>query len=203
MKNVNFIIAVPILFAVVCGLTWAQEESSNGENSDSVQVNEENLEILDTQDPEVEIEEGLNSFSVWDFVRMVLILGGVIAVIYGIFFFLKKVGNPKYSENSLISVVATQNLQGNRSVHLIEVGNELLLIGSAEGSVRLIKKIEDGETLDTIKLHRSEAHAGEGNFSQTLRGIFKKGSDVTPTTRSKVDDGALFLQKQRERLKNM
>lgn len=258
MKHVFIIIALSgVLF--LCGLpVWSQTaagsendtsvqsaaeeqgatQSTNGEAADQENtgtaqpsaVNEEELSILDTQSPQVELEEGLNTFTVWDFLRMVLVLGGVIAAIYGIFFLLKRVGNPRTQPDSLINVLSTQNLQGNRSLHLVEVGNEVFLVGSAEGGVQLVSRIEESETLDAIHLYRSQLSAGTQTFQNTLKGIFSKtsashdqgpsvnpatatagagttggsGSQSTQNTQSNSMNGsALFLQQQRERLKNL
>jgi len=101
-------------------------------------------------------------------------------------------------------VLSTQNLQGNRALHLIQVGNEVYLVGSAEGGVQLVSRVEDGETLDQIRLYRSElAAAGGATFQQALRGIFQKTDGGSSSSRDSVQSSALFLQKQRERLKNM
>ncbi len=244
MKRVFIIIALAgVLF--LCGLpVWAETGTSaqsaavaqNAQSSPEAEaaettttgteqpsaVNEEDLAIRDTQSPQVQLEEGLNTFTVWDFLRMVLVLGGVIAAIYGVFFLLKRVGNPRTQPDSLINVLSTQNLQGNRSLHLVEVGNEIFLIGSADGGVQLVSRIEENETLDAIHLYRSQMSAGTKTFQSALKGIFSKGSagEPQPATSgaagatgasastagnldSNIGGSALFLQKQRERLKNM
>lgn len=193
----------------------SEEETAESENAGTEQssaVNEEDLVIQDSQSPEVELEEGLNTFTVWDFLRMVLVLGGVIAAIYGVFFLLKRVSNPRTQPDSLINVLSTQNLQGNRSLHLVEVGNEIFLIGSADGGVQLVSKIEENETLDAIHLYRSQMSAGTKSFQGALKGIFSKTSAAEPQPAAagttgergdRISGSALFLQKQRERLKNL
>ncbi|MDY7027018.1 MAG: flagellar biosynthetic protein FliO [Spirochaetota bacterium] len=201
MKNVFIIIVVSVVLVITAAPAWSQAEDYADGNQLPAQVNEEELPIQDTQAPEIQLEEGLNTFTIWDFLRMVLVLGGVIAAIYGIFYLLKRVGNPKSQPNNLITVLTTQNLQGSRALHLIEVGNEVYLVGSSDGGVNLVSRIEDGETLDQIRLYRSEVIAGGKSFQQTLKGFFHKGG--VPETDDSMQDGALFLQKQRERLKNM
>lgn len=174
---------------------------AEGENAPGP-VNEEDLAINDNENASPQMQGNFTAFSWWDFLRMFIILGAVIAVIYGIFFVLKRMGNPKFQANNLITVLSTQNLQGNRALHLVEVGNEVFLIGSSEGSVELVSKIEDGETIDELRLYRSELGAGARSFQETLRGLFSKGQqsgDESPG----VQSGAMFLQKQRERLKKM
>ncbi|MFO7849210.1 MAG: flagellar biosynthetic protein FliO [Spirochaetia bacterium] len=190
-----------------------EEVSEEGEigsaGRDAQQAEEEELQIDDAETPETEMEGGLTQFSLWDFLRMFLILGAVIAAIYGIFFILKRLGNPSFQGNSLISVLSTQNLQGNRSLHLVEVGNEVFLIGSSEGGVELVGKIEDQETLDQVKLYRSEMSAGGQSFQRSLKDIFQrgKGTNGEKVSASGKEENtgasAFFMKKQRERLKNL
>ncbi len=190
----------------------SETDAGNAENDNSIvdtgldsregEVNEEDLIIRDEESPEVQLEGGLNNFSIWDFLRMFIVLGGVIAVIYGLFYLLKKMQNPRLQENSLISLISSQSLQGNRSLHLIEVGNEVFLVGSSEGGVELVGKITDQETLDQVRLYRSEIRGAENSFGRTLRDIFGRNGGSNGEE-EKDFSGALFLQKQRERLKNL
>ena len=185
----------------------AEEQTAAGpetaENAGAPEaVNEEELAINDPDTSASQFDGGFTAYSWWDFLRMFLILGAVIAVIYGVFYVLKKSGNPKFQANNLISVLSTQNLQGNRSLHLVEVGNEVFLIGSAEGNVRLVSKIEDGETIDELRLYKSEMGAGGKSFQEALRGFFSRGEETEPSG-DHVRSGAAFLHKQRERLKNL
>lgn len=174
-------------------------------------VNEEELAINDPDTTTPQLQGNFTAFSWWDFLRMFLILGAVIAVIYGVFFLLKRMGNPSFQANNLITVLSTQNLQGNRSLHLVEVGNEVFLIGSSEGNVGLVSKIEDNETIDELRLYRSEMGAGARTFQETLRGLFNRGVQASGSASAEsrtgenagVQSGAVFLQKQRERLKKM
>ncbi len=166
-------------------------------------VNEEELAINDSDTSESPIQGNFTAFSWWDFLRMFVVLGAVIAVIYGVFFVLKRVGNPGLQANNLINVLSTQNLQGNRSLHLVEVGNEVFLIGSSEGNVGLVSKIEDGETIDELRLYRSEMGGSGKSFQETLRGLFNRESQASESPKTQVQSGASFLQKQRERLKKM
>jgi flagellar protein FliO/FliZ len=70
--------------------------------------------------------------------RMVVGLAIVLAVVYGIYWLLKKRyrggGGGKVADGRL-ELVATTNLAGNRAVHLLRAGDELFLIGSSEQSV--------------------------------------------------------------------
>lgn len=176
------------------------EETAVSENTRE-SVSEESLIILDTEDPGVlENTTALNTFSVWDFMRMLLVLGAVLGFIYFIFFLLKKAGKPKIISDSTINVISTQNLESGRSLHLIEIGPQIFLIGSGESSVQLISEITNKETLDTIKLDKSARSESNNTFTDIFRGFFKKENSSISLAKP---DQVSFMKKQRERLRNM
>jgi flagellar protein FliO/FliZ len=85
-----------------------------------------------TQAPAVASSGGTGAF-----VRMIVGLAVVLAVIYGVYWLLKMYGKSKKNVQSdgPIDVVATTALAPDRSVHLVRLGDELLLLGSAEHSI--------------------------------------------------------------------
>ena len=152
---------------------------------------------------EAEDEPGrLNTFTVWDFLRMILILGAVIGLIYLIFWFIKKKGSPSLQNNELFSILSTQAVASNRAIHLVQVGNQYFLVGSGENSVNLISEIGDKETVDEIRLKMSQQEPGKKkSFTEMLSGMFGQSSSV------RLDGGVSvktdFLKNQRDRLKRM
>jgi flagellar protein FliO/FliZ len=137
--------------------------------------------------------------STWDFVRMILILACVIVVIYVLFWLLRKGTGRKIQENDLIRVLGSRGLSGNRSLHLVEVGSGIYLVGSSDGGVHLIAEITEKESLDAVRLKAAEeAPAGRRTFQQTLSEIFRPAR--RPFT---IGDSIGFLKGQRERLKKL
>ena len=71
--------------------------------------------------------------------RMVVGLAIVLAVVYGVYWLLKKRyrgGSRKgVVADGRLEIVATTALANNRAVHLLRAGDELILIGSSEQSV--------------------------------------------------------------------
>ena len=172
--------------------------SSSGNNT---AVSEESLLISDPLNLDgTDVTAPLNTFSVWDFVRMLLVLAGVLLLIYFLFFLLKRAGKPKIVSDSTINVISSQNLESGRSLHLVEIGPQVFLIGSGEGSVRLITEIDNKETLDTIKLEKSRNMPESKTFADLFKGLFKKENTVL--TEIKTEQKG-FMRKQRDRLKNM
>ncbi len=85
------------------------------------------------------------------FIRMVVGLFIVLAVIYGIYWLLKTYGKSKKSggageSGGGIDVVATRALGPNRSLHLVRVGDEFVLVGAAEQAVTQLRSYTSEET---------------------------------------------------------
>jgi len=137
--------------------------------------------------------------STWDFVRMILVLACVLGIIYLLFWLLRRGAGKRVQENDLIRVLGSRGLSGSRSLHLVEVGSAVYLVGSSDGGVELISEITDKETLDSLRLRAAEeAPAGRRTFAQALGEIFR------PAARSfSIGDGLGFLKGQRERLKKL
>jgi len=175
--------------------------SPSGNTDNNAPVSEETLLISDPVNSDgTELTTPLNTFSIWEFVRMILVLAGVLLLIYFIFFLLKRVGKRKIVSDSTINVISSQNLESGRSLHLVEIGPQIFLIGSGDGSVRLITEIDNKETLDTIKLEKSIKRQDVKTFTDLFRGIFKKENNSLKEIK-KEQKG--FMRKQRDRLKNM
>ncbi|HET6450243.1 MAG TPA: flagellar biosynthetic protein FliO [Spirochaetia bacterium] len=137
--------------------------------------------------------------SAWDFVRMILVLACVLGIIYLLFWLLRRGAGKRVQENDLIRVLGSRGLSGSRSLHLVEVGSSVYLVGASDGGVELISEITDKETLDSLRLKAAEqAPAGKRTFAQALGEIFR------PAARPfSIGDGLGFLKGQRERLKKL
>jgi flagellar protein FliO/FliZ len=159
-------------------------------------ADETQLTIEEAADTASTASDALGVFTAWDFIRMILILGAVIAVIYLVFYLLKRSGNPRLQENRLIRILSSRGLSNGKSVHLVGVGNQVFLVGASENGVSLVSEISDKETLDGIRLESTDTHEGERqSFSEVLSSMF--GREHRPV------DAVGFLRQQRERLKQI
>ena len=110
------------------------------------------------------------------FIRMVVGLFIVLAVIYGVYWLLKTYGKSKRGGaagegGAGIDVVATTALGPNRSLHLVRVGNEFVLVGAAEQAVTQLRTYTSEETL---RLEQELAAAG------SLRSLSTPGGAGSP-----------------------
>lgn len=137
--------------------------------------------------------------STWDFVRMLIILAGVVGVIYLLFWVLRRSSGKKIQENDLIRVLGSRGLAGNRALHLIEVGGCVYLVGASDGGVQLISEITDKESLDSLRLKVAEQPSvGGRNFPQILSEIFRPARKPVS-----LGEGIGLLRSQRDRLKKL
>jgi flagellar protein FliO/FliZ len=146
------------------------------------------------QEPQVSL------VSSWDFIRMLLILAAVIAVIYLVFRLLRRGMRRQLPQNDLIRLLGTRALTGNRALHVVELGNKVFLVGAAENGISLISEITDQETLDGVRLATSQAPPqtiqGFGQFLQSFLHFPQKHGGNSQDT---LD----FMKQQRQRLQKL
>jgi flagellar protein FliO/FliZ len=145
-------------------------------------VDERELTFGDEGEDGAAAEPGnIDSFGVWDFVRMVIVLGIVIAAIYVVFYLLKRASGGRFENSPMIRVLGSHGLPGNKALHLVEVGRQVFLIGVGDDSISYISEISDQESLDELRLKASTT-SGEtrGSFADMLSGFFSRGGAGGP-----------------------
>ncbi|NBF40934.1 MAG: hypothetical protein GVY14_11005 [Spirochaetes bacterium] len=156
-------------------------ESADTATSEDEPVDERSLTFGDDAGEnggEAGVQPGsLNSFGVWDFVRMVIVLGIVIGIIYVVFYLLKRASGGRFENSPMIRVLGSHGLPGNKALHLVEVGRQVFLIGVGDDSITLVSEISDQESLDELRLKASTtATERGGNFGDMLSGFFRGGA---------------------------
>jgi len=146
-----------------------------------------------------------------DFLRVIIVLAVVIALIYAFVWMLKKFTGTKAEGAGVIHLYSTQPLKGDASLHLVEAGKRIFLIGSSGNSVNLISEIDDKESIDEIRLNASMAPVKvSGGFARLFKDRFGAAPGESINSRhldadntQKESDPASFLRKQRERLEEL
>jgi len=138
--------------------------------------------------------------SIWDVIRMVLVLGLVAAAIYGIVFLFKRSAKQPVNSDPFLKVLANTHLGSNRYVHIVSVGEKAWLVGSSEGGVNLISEVEDKDTINVMLLEESKKSAASvsGRFPDFLGMLRRLG-----TPAANRNQGADEIRKRRERLKGL
>jgi flagellar protein FliO/FliZ len=136
--------------------------------------------------------------STWDFVRMLIILAGVVGVIYLLFYLLKRGFRRQLPQNDLIRVLGSRTLSGNRALHLVELGRSVFLVGAAESGISLISEIKDQETLDRLRIESAETVRTPQGFASFFQNLWKSGGKA-----SLRGDSLNLMKQQRRRLQKM
>ncbi len=173
-----------------------------------------------------QLGEGIGAFGIWDLVRMVVVLALVIGAVYGVFFLLRRTAGGRFRNTELIRLLGSQTLPGNRALHLVQVGSQLFLVGSADSAVNLVSEITDKETIDEIRLSAGSAGSAEEQtesrgFSDLISaGIRSAGRGGSPNGGAEAAEGFAgtgephtgseevmnpveFITRQRERLRKL
>jgi len=141
--------------------------------------------------------------TVWDFVKMFVILALVIGMILGFVWFMRKLSGQGKQTDSPIKVLHTQSLGGNRNLQVVEVGDEILLMGVSDSGITLVKDLTGSEVGDSFRLAASQAKSGARGFSDLLSGLMGVKPKIRPDVGQPGENSSDFLKKQRERLKNL
>lgn len=209
MKKISILLLLLMAMVIIpsAGQDIPAQESADDIADES--VDESSLIISSDRVESGELGEKFSVFTVWDFVRMVLILGAVVGVVYLIFFILKRSGNPRFQENQIIKVLSSKALANNRSLHVVGVGNQVFLVGSSDNGVSLVSEIIEKETLDGLRLQATAAEGGNRRtFADILSSVFGKppgpgGATAKLPTGVQTTDSLSFLRQQRQKVKNM
>ncbi|MBN1836540.1 MAG: flagellar biosynthetic protein FliO [Spirochaetales bacterium] len=192
-----------LALAAVTGLGAQDSADAAGSGQEQAAQNREAEEALLLPEAEPGAETAAPDgplVSSWDFLRMLLILAAVVAVIYLIFHLLKRGLRRQLPENDMIRLLGTRNLAGNRALHLVELGKTVFLLGAAEGGISLIAEVKDQETLDTLRIESSKARIAPQGFGQFFQSVLKGGKGAgTGIEKGTID----FMKQQRQRLNRL
>lgn len=145
-------------------------------------------------------EPQVSLVSSWDFIRMLLILGAVVAVIYLAVRLLRRGMRRQLPQNDLIRLLGTRALSANRALHVVELGNQVFLVGAAENGISLISQITDQETLDSLRLARTQAPPQTiQGFAQFLQSFLRFPQKPAGGAQDTLD----FMKQQRQRLQKL
>ncbi len=168
-------------------------------------VNEEDLPVFPEAEAQPPGEEAVPAtVGFGDLLRVAVVLIAIIGVIYLLVYFLKKISPMAEDGEERIRILSTRHLRRDNSLHLVEVGNQVFLVGMGSASVNLISEISDKETLDRIRLEtEAENPAPERRFSRLLQRGLTSALPASGRESSLREDSPGFLRSQRDRLRRL
>ncbi|WP_169513890.1 flagellar biosynthetic protein FliO [Halalkalibacillus halophilus] len=141
-----------------------EEESEPGTSEDESDA-EEQLPAAE-EDEEQAIGESNRSLFL-DFVRMIIALVLVLALIYFLLKFLQK-RTRIYQQSRALENIGGVSLGANKSAQMVRVGNEYFLLGVGD-DVQFLSKIEDQETIDKMLESEAPQQKQQNTFQSLLQ----------------------------------
>lgn len=132
------------------------------------------------------------------FLRMLLVLGLVIAAIYGLYALLRRGSRPASAPDSYLRILASTSLGIGKSLHVVSLGDKAWLVGATDSSINLVSPIENKELVDALELRAAEGpQTPRKDFSSMLIELLgRKGTRKVGSA-----DATDFFSRQRDRLK--
>ena len=157
VKKLGKIIKISVFLIISCLLNFnlfSQSNTSSGVNENSVSSDvpvdgEERFQSLFTDnenDAENSSDVKYSSPSgIWIFVKMILFLAVVIALIYAMLWFFKRNAKSKNDDDPFLRAVSSINLAPGKSVQIVTFMNKAFIVGVSDNSVSLISEIDGNE----------------------------------------------------------
>lgn len=191
MKNIKKISAV--LFILLTASFCLYSQNSSASQTDS-SIAEESVILSDNISASSDNSVSYKAPSTaGTFVRMIFALIIVVALIYGVLWFIKKKTNIVRTEDEYLRRAAYLNVGPGKTVEVITLIDKAYLIGVTEDNITLLAEIEDKELINAMNLTADKRTNVKkpANFSEVLdMFLVKKGSqrNVFSDTEKKVDE---------------
>lgn len=175
-----------------------------------VRAEEQTLLIHSSEDA-LAVQETAKTNTVWQFVKLILVLILVIACIYGIVWLLKKTNNPVFQSDPYLKKVASLNLAPGKSVYIVSTPSQAFLVGTADNSVNLIGEIKDKELIDTMNIAAEKVTPAKPRDFSTLLSTFlpktvsketELNEDFDDYFDSAAQNASAKLRQRREKIQN-
>jgi len=205
-RFVRFFSVMLVCFSVAAGVSAQSAATGSASTAPAVTntapapataVDEATLALTDAADGAAGTDAGGSSILPY-FFRMILVLGLVIAAIYGLYALLKRSTKPSIASDTYLRLLATTNIGVGRSLHVVSLGDKAWLIGATESSISLISPVEDKELVDALALRAAEApETPRRDFTVLLNDMLGRKS----ARKSSSAIASEFFNRQRDRLK--
>ncbi|MCJ8006276.1 flagellar biosynthetic protein FliO [Lederbergia wuyishanensis] len=143
-----------------------------------------------------------NSFGVGvaEFLKMILALIFVIAILYFLLKFINK-KSQSYQQNRLVQNLGGTPLGGNRSIQIVKVGNRLLVLGVGE-NVQLLKEIADEEEYENyLKQYEDQLDQSLQPVNMITNWIKRLNKSTNETRENEQQPFHIHLKRQLDEIK--
>ncbi|MGG0643667.1 flagellar biosynthetic protein FliO [Sporosarcina gallistercoris] len=158
----------------------------------------EKIESPDKEELNKETSPSPVGLTAWDYIKTLLALGFVIALIYGMVKFINT-RNRVTQHGKLMQNMGGLSLGQQKSIQLVKIGNQYFLIGVGE-DVRLLKELSDPEEIAQLADYYSEEDQvlQQSLFMKLVNGVKARKTNPYQKQEEPNDFGKLFKNKLTE-----
>lgn len=142
----------------------------------------------------------------WLLVKVILVLGILIAAMYYALKFISVQRDAKYPVKGVMSLLSNLPIGPNKQLQIVDISGQLYVLGISDNSINLITEIKSSDAKERI-YHQKEAHqTTEENFLVSLLHSVKKVHLKEKDNKEENDEKLSFdemKKKQQDRLKKM
>lgn len=186
------IIAAVIVFmaALFCLYSQSQQQTSNTNVEETIVFSDDYFS--DSADSNLN-QEFKSSSTIGVFIRMIVMLIIVIALIYGVLWFIKRKTNIVKTEDDYLRRAAYINIAPGKTVEVITLIDKAYLIGVTEDNISLLGEIDDKELIQAMNLSADKKNQTKkpANFTEVLDMFLvknNKNKNIFADTENKVDN---------------
>jgi flagellar protein FliO/FliZ len=160
---------------------------------------------------------------VWSFVKMLFVLGIMVAVFYYFFKYVSKKTNINVSSEGISKTLSVIPIAQNKFLQIVDLGGKILVLGVSDNSINLITEITEKHEIDRLRVSNStdsrmrsnQASFGDffkrqvGHVLDRVSNKTEKKFDFSNEYANEHDYGfeqkidLEYLKKQRSRLKKL
>lgn len=101
-------------------------------------------------------QSGTGSLTISSFIKLFFALLFVLLLIYGLYRFVNK-RTKSYQDYGALRNIGGISVGGNRSIQMVRVGKEILVVGVGE-NIQLLKEVTDPEAIEELLTHNDDQH---------------------------------------------
>lgn len=209
--------AVLVFLFFLCGVSFAQNSlSDNSSNSNSSKIEASEKGGANSEGSQNQ-QNGQNQASYWSvsasenqsrspssfglFLRMVISLLVVIALVYFVVKIFRKNSGFADSDDSFLRKVAQISIGAGKSVQIVTLLENAYLIGVTDNNINLLAEIKDKELVDSLNLiaDKNQNVSKPKSFADVLDLFLAKGSKNSGAFSDSARHASDMLKNQRDR----
>lgn len=190
LGNFKKIIAAVFLCTAAIFCLYSQSQNINTVSEESIVLSESSVDGNTVESSSVNYK---GASTIGTFIRMIVALLIVVALIYGVLWFVRKKTNVMKNDDEYLRRAAYINISPSKTIEVITLIDKAYLIGVTEDNITLLGEINDKELVEAMNINSDKKNSSTKpvNFSQVLDSFLIKGKgnkSVFSEAENKVDE---------------